>query len=702
MLKKSTLFVLLISPLLLMVNGCFSSRANWKHSIPDHAEHLYLPNLFTDGCVLQRGIEIPVFGWDRPFTPLSVTLDGETFRTVSDSSGFWEVDIPSMEAGGPYTLYIEGSTSAVVRDVMIGEVWLASGQSNMEWPLFASEDGQEYIDNSANDQIRLFKVSRTKEYDPVKTVQGYWQKSSPKTTKWYSAIAWHYGRLMHEEYGVAVGLIDATWGGSRIEPWIPESSLLKDDLFAELVIENDEHMLPRREMEKRIANYLEDAEEYREQYAPGRKENRGSRPAWAQPDLDESLWERIKVPGSWDQQDVKIDGVVWYRRSVEIPEDWEDEDLLLSLARIDDFDEAYFNGVKVGQVLEEYRESWSILRRYRIPSNLVRPGKNTIAVRVVDVYMNGGIFGLNNKVYLSLFNEKPETERIPLHGYWKMRIASRMPDSLPPAPVKPDEPFNHHQSPGRLYNGMIAPVTNYGVRGILWYQGESNVANADQYERLFQLLVEGWREAWDRPELPFIYAQISACGEKFNPEISMWSRLREAQLEASRSIPHTAMVQTLDHGDCDNVHPSAKLPVAERMFAAAEQIIFGKEVVYSGPLYRSYEIDDSSVVISFEHVHGGLTKSPNPLRGFHIAGEDRIFYPAKAVISGDKVHVSHPRIQDPAAVRYAWADCPEATLFNKEGLPASSFRTDDWDEAVMIEDQRREAAESSKEETEKE
>jgi sialate O-acetylesterase len=504
-------FLRSISILILL---CFGSNGGFDLLRAD----VRLPGLFSDHLVLQQQMRIPVWGWADPDEQVTVTFRGRKTSTVAGADGRWSVRLPRQRAGGPYSLEVTGRNRIELTDVMVGEVWICSGQSNMEWPVHRSFEPDAAIANSANAQVRLFTVPKLKAEAPVDDVKGSWKECGPETVRDFSAVAYFFGRALQEARGVPVGLIHTSWGGSPAEVWIREELLAAHPGYKRDILD------PFPELARRH-----------------------------QEEIDR--WER-------ENEALKQQG-----KKAERPRPW---------------------------------------------------------------------------------------------GIWK---------------------------PAELFNGMIAPLIPYAIRGAIWYQGESNAGRAWQYRTLFPDMIQNWRVDWGQGAFPFLAVQLAPWDRNRNraPEIiaseigdSDWAELREAQLLATRALPKVGMVVITDVGDKDDIHPARKQPVGERLALLARSIAYGEKIVASGPVFRRLKIRRDQAIVEFDHTGGGLESRGGQLRGFTLAGEDQKFLPARAEIDGDRVVVSTPLVPDPVAVRYGWADYPIVNLFNREGLPASPFRTDDF------------------------
>lgn len=615
-----------------------------------------LPAFFSDGMVLQQKTNAPIWGWAAPGEEITVagSWNKDTLITRANDYGEWMVKVSTPEAGGPYQLTVEGSKTIVVNNVLIGEVWLASGQSNMEmpvagWPGNPILNSKEMIAQADYPQIRLFNVKNMVAIKPQKNVEGSWSAVSPKTVAGFSAAAYFFGLQLYKKLQVPIGLISSEWGGTMAEAWTSEGGLRPLGDF--------DSALNRLDEIRPSIQWARKADKQRQE--DWQKRLKQVRTDFAEKALNDSQWKNIKVPSIWEEEGYPgVDGIAWYRKNVYIPEDWAGDSLVLNLGPIDDNDMTWFNGQKVGAT-----NGFLYNRRYVIPGEIVEAGNNLIAVRIRDTGGDGGMNGKPKE--LRLFPaHRAGVDTISLAGKWKFNIAARKKPMLVP---------NSPNTPSVLFNGMIAPLIPYAIRGVIWYQGESNVGRAKQYTRLFPAMIKDWRRLWNQGEFPFYFVQIApfpywGIGEQ-------GARLRDAQRQ-TLNVPNTGMVVTMDIGDTTIIHPANKEAVGKRLSLWALAQVYGKHnLVYSGPLYKSMSVEGNKAILSFSHVDGGLMTKRGGLRGFEIAGSDGVFVPAQAQISGTHVIVSAASVKHPKAVRYGWTDTAQAYLFNKSGLPASSFST---------------------------
>ena len=624
--KKKGIALLLIgllAPLMLFAQGVGKIR---------------LPKLISDCMVLQRDVDLKLWGWADAGTKVTVRFNGNYFETETDANGDWQVVLPPQKAGGPYLLEVN---EMVIRDVLVGDVWLCSGQSNQETPIHRLTEMFPEINVSNNHMIRHYKV-------PTQDSKEYLQEEIAGNAQWHSgvasevmnwtALAYFYAVEAYEKTGVPQGMLVSSLGGSAIESWIGQEHLKE---------------FPQLLLDKEALNGFEQA-----------KKDKGEG-KWNQWDWDDSDWKTMQMPGTWRENGLNVRGTVWMRKDFEIPESMEGRHAKLSMGTLVHNDAVFVNGVYVGSTGYEYPP-----RRYQIPAGVLRKGKNTIAVRLNAPAGNGEF--IKDKPYKII----GDAAEIDLTGSWKYKVGLDMDDVT----LYAERLKNRNNAGSGLYNGMIYPIRNYQVRGTIWYQGESNAGNTSRYAELVSSLITNWRELWNMPEMPFLLVQLPNFMQKHDkPTDSGWARIREAQLQAFKTIPNTALAVTYDVGEWNDIHPLNKKDMAKRLFLGARKMVYGEKLVYSGPVYKEMKVEGDKIIITFTETGRGLMAKGGILKHFAIAGEDRQFVWADAVIRGNKVIVSSKDVKQPVAVRYAWSDNPEdANLCNKEGLLASPFRTDNW------------------------
>jgi sialate O-acetylesterase len=621
-----------------------------------------LPKLISDGMILQREANVNIWGWATEGEKISIDFMNKTYKTAADEKGNWNVMLPKLKAGGPFEMKIKASNIITVKDIMVGDVWVCSGQSNMELPMSrVSWNYPGEIEHSENKYIRQFIVPDKYDFNgPEKDFSdGAWKSASPENTPDFSAVAYFFAKEIYNKYKVPIGLINSALGGSPVESWISENTLKEfPNYYNEALMFRDASLIRK----------IEDADNARTNawYSLLRKIDEGYKDpqnVWYEQSLNDADWLTTKVPGYWADTELGYkNGVVWFRKKVDIPSSVAGKPAKLILGRIVDADSVFVNGVFVGTTSYQYPP-----RRYNIPKDLLKEGENSIVIRVISNIGKGGF--VPDKQYEIVSGN----DTIDLKGEWLFKLGAEMPPLASQTFIR--------WKPLGLYNAMIAPLINYKIKGVIWYQGESNAERPWEYFKLFSAMINDWRTNWNEGNFPFLFVQLPNFMEaKKEPSESNWALLREAQLK-TLSLPETGMAVAIDIGEWNDIHPLDKKYVGKRLALAAQKVAYGdKDVVSSGPIYNSMKIDGNKIILSFSNIGTGLmAKGNGELKYFAIAGDDGKFIWAKAKIEGDKVIVWNDKIANPLAVRYAWADNPEgANLFNHDGLPASPFRTDKW------------------------
>lgn len=624
-----------------------------------------LPAVLSEHLVLQRDDLVPLWGWAEPGEVVTVTAgwSGAVVTAAADEDGEWRVELETGAAGGPWSLVFVGANRIELGDVLLGEVWVCSGQSNMEWTIDQLAPTYDSLKPGASDpELRVFDVERNLATSEQADCGGTWRAITPDHLGDVTAVGYFFGSALRRELGVPVGLLSTNWGGTRAEAWTSDETLRDWPDFAERrAVVRAEATRPGAAADGRraaLAGWWRELESL----------DPGSRDGWKRPDLDDSSWRTLTVPSDWRGTDLEgFDGVVWMRREVEVPASWSGRKLLLDLGPIDDQDTTWFNGARVGGMEDE--GLWTKLRHYEVPAELVREGGNVITVRVLDTGGEGGLTGGGDAPRLAAGGE---ASALSLAGEWHYREGIARAE-LPPWPSL--RGLDQHY-PSVLFNGMIAPLLSFAMRGVIWYQGESNRERAYQYRTLFPALIADWRARWGRGEFPFYYVQIAPFA--YGGDRGEAAELREAQLLAL-SVPNTGMVSTMDIGDPGNIHPREKREVGERLARWALARTYGEDArECCGPIWRGLSLEGRAIRLTFDHAGGGLTSGGEALTCFTISGADRVFHPARAVIDGETVVVSAEEVPEPVAVRFAWGAADESNLRNAAGLPASSFRTDAW------------------------
>ena len=625
-----------------------------------------LPVLVSDGMVLQRDTKLIIWGWASPGEKVLVKFNKKTISTVADPEGNWKVGLPPIKAGGPYTMEVKGNNTIMINDILVGDVWFCSGQSNMV--LNMERVKEKYPDDIATanfPEIRNFFIPTASDVTSIHKdlPPGNWVSASPENVLGFGAVTFFFARSIFLEHKVPIGIINSSVGGTPIEAWTSEEGLKE---FPHLIARIDK---------------LKDTAYLNPLLRSGRKRPETSqRPPVNSRSMDKGMsgpkpwydityapegWHKYWLPGYWDDQGVKgLDGVVWFRKEITLPVTMTNKPAKLFLGRILDADNVYVNGVLSGSITYQYPP-----RRYNLPSGLLKPGKNIIVIRVTNNAGKGG-FVPDKPYWLVVGNDS-----IDLRGEWLYKVGQ----VFRPAAYEPgtgSQPISMQNEPTGLYNTMVAPLINYRIKGIIWYQGETNANRPQEYQKLLPALINDWRIKWQEGIIPFIFVQLPNFMEvQYLPSESQWAELRFGQLK-SLSVLNTALVVTIDVGEWNDIHPLEKKVVGERLALAARKLAYGNDkIVCSGPVYKSSVKEADSIKIEFDHIGSGLTiKGGGDLNYFAVAGADRKFVWAETRIYNNHVIVWSDEIIDPIYVRYAWADNPEgANLYNIEGLPASPF-----------------------------
>lgn len=648
---------------------------------------LQLHPLFNDNMVLQQKAKVAIWGKAKPKSKIEIKTNwGISSKAITSKDSVWKAFLQTPKAGGPYTLEIKsGNQKRILNNILVGEVWICSGQSNMEMPLkgFLPKEpvynSEEEIQNADYPNIRLFTVKTIASLDLKTDCVGKWDECTPTSAGNFSAVGYFFAKKLYDELKIPIGIIHSSWGGTPAEAWTSKKYLSAFSEFTPTLKSIDENVAAKENLRLWLGKFPSvQVSDY----------NRND--LWNSIDLhdselckskyDDSNWPSMNLPINWEKTSLwQFNGFIWFRKNIELPEIWIGKEITVELGAIDDYDVTYINGIRIGAT--EELKKWKDNRVYKVKAEVNDNKILTLAVRVHDSGgVGGGIYGGGFKMRLI---NADSGEEIPLGGDWKyMPIAELFEmkyflfaDRLEEVKLRPKlEYFYDQRTPTALYNGMIAPLTNFSIKGVIWYQGESNTPNPYLYEKLFPALINNWRESWGYI-FPFYFVQIAPYrhGGKFGSEY-----LRDAQRK-SLSVPNTGMAVTLDLGDSVTVHPGNKKPVGDRLALWALANQYGKQPVFSGPLYNSMKINGNKVEIIFDYTGSGL-EIRNSEKGnhFEIAGEDKVFKPAVVKIEGTKLLVWSNEILNPCAVRYAWRNLVNPVLYNKDGLPASSFRTDSW------------------------
>ncbi|PZX93824.1 hypothetical protein DOS84_07675 [Flavobacterium aquariorum] len=616
-----------------------------------------MPLVFSDGMVLQRNKQIPIWGWADANEKVEIHFNKQTKTITADQNGKWMVKLDSEKAGGPFELSITGKNKILIKDILVGEVWICSGQSNMEFQMYKTMNSKAEIEDSNYPMIRHFGVAQDLSGSPKEDLKaGKWAVCSKEAISDFTAVGFFFAKKLYAELKIPIGIINTSWGGTCVETWTSREAFERNDDFKAMISE-----VPQVDMDAVFETYkksvLDNIRKVQGFDVTMVNENQ-----LKDLNFQDADWPEIKVPSLWENQQIgNIDGVVWMRKTIVLSADQAKKEAVLHLSKVDDEDVTYVNGVQVGT-----NNIWEAKRIYKIPAGVLKEGANVIAVRISDYSGGGGIYGDPADLMINF-----KDSNIPLEGLWKFNV------------VQVKVAISPNSYPSLLYNAMIHPLIPYAFQGVLWYQGEANVWRAKQYKKAFPLMINDWRTKWNQGDFPFYFVQLSTFNEfNGNSKVgSRWAELREAQTETLK-LPNTGMAVTTDIGNAKDIHPTNKQDIGKRLASIALNDVYGKKQVCNGPMYKSMEIKGNQIILTFDSIGSGLSttdKNVN-LKGFEIAGVDKVFYAAKAIIKNNKVIVSCEKVSNPVAVHYGWADDDtEINLFNKEKLPASPFRTDDWE-----------------------
>lgn len=625
---------------------------------------LRLPAFFADNMVLQQKKVNRIWGWATPGKLVQVDFLEKNYPAFADAAGNWSVYLDPAAAGKKGTMRIwEGEEELVLNNIVYGEVWICSGQSNMEWRMdMLKETYPDELRTARNENIRFTVVEKAYATSPQNnlSVTTKWTAVDPSSVGSCSAVAYWYAKKLQKELNVPIGLIVTAWGGTPAQSWTSFEGLNEFDHYINNYINKIQPLklddMSRKIQEGRVAyrRTLEEKTEYLKKLVV--------------PEFDDSQWKEMYLPKPWEAQGFPaLDGIVAFRLSFNVAEEDAGKEATLDMPAIDDIDSTYINGKFIGTLRQ-----WDALRQYKIPAGILKAGKNILVIKVQDDQGGGGFSDAAVKFAVTI-----GSKIIPLKGNARYDIIAAMPD------LTGGFGALEHQ-PAVLYNAMIAPLLSLSFQGVIWYQGESNAdtkAAAIEYKKLFPAMIRDWRQRWGQGDFPFLFVQLASFGAlQPQPADANWGYLREAQ-SATLSLPNTGMAITTDIGNPTNIHPVQKQEVGERLAAEAMRVIYGKPGLPStGPQVNSYKISGNQLILTFRNTGKGLMAKGGALKQFAIAGADKKFYWANAVIKGNQVILTCSQVPNPVAARYAWANSPvDANLYNKDGFPASPFRTDTWE-----------------------
>lgn len=616
----------------------------------------FVSSIFGDDMVLQRGKPDTIWGWSKPGDTVHVQIAGHSASAVAASDRRWQVKIQPPPTGGPYTMKVtDGEQTAEFHNVMVGDVWICGGQSNMEVPLRFSDNSAAVVKKANYPDIRYFTVGEHTAYHPTYTMRGSWKVITPQTADWVSAVAFYFGRKLHEELHVPIGLVVDSVGGSAGESWASAAALRPLGDY-DVPLATMDHLISQGS--PAYGNYIMP---WYDEYDIGLKGK------WFAPGYNDSNWKEVSLPGGFASLGLPTTpAVAWFRRTITLPNPLPAGMSLMFLGEIQRMDSVWVNGQYVGG------SAWvENPRVYFLRPGVLKPGKNLIAIRIFKTKPDGGFLDPPADFHLMLGNHSI----VPLAGQWKGRISV---DARPPHPM-PLHFANWPVMPAVLYNGMLEPIAPLSISGAVWYQGEQNSPRGYEYRRLLPAVIADWRRLFGQGNFPFYIVQLPAFGPRSTtPTDDGWADIRESQAIVAKTVPNSCLAVIIDTGDPKSLHPGDKKPVGDRLAYCALAKHYGKHVPYSGPTLASVQRLSHSIRLRFAHANGGLVAKGGKLEGFSIAGKDQKFYWANATIHGNTVVVSSPSVSHPTQVRYDWQSDPQATLFNGAGLPAGPFRTDHW------------------------
>lgn len=674
---------------LLLMSGC---RQHQKVSVP---------SIFSDHMVLQKAGAVPVWGKAGPGVGVTVSVAGQTAHAKADAQGKWRVVLDLSKSGpGPYEMVIQGLNRHVIKDVLVGEVWVATGESNMDFLLSSDEEAKAEIAQSNLPMMRQFIVHQVPSPDvPLEEVEGKWRESTPVNTPKFSAIAYYFGKKLQQNLGRPVGVLNFSKSGAFCETWMSRECLESDPDLKEGARRDKEYY---ETYSKRYASYAREYEAWERKY--DREDKPAGQPQdYAAPSVKTDDWKTVTLPGHLRDANLPDAGVTWLRKKVEVAPASAGQALRVDLGYMGGFSTVYWDGVKIGETrYDSERVAEKGRYTYEVPSSLVKAGKSVLAVRLFSPEGNAGLSASSGGEGFRIVDDRSSHF---LAGKWQAKSEYAMPrandEALQQLPREPADPPFFRNLGSALFNAVVHPFLSYAIRGVISYQNDNNDHYAGPYERTFALLIKDWRKQWKQPELPYYYCQMPNAGLKTStPADSERAELREAQARAL-ALPQTGQAVLIDLGEEKNNHPRNKKEVGDRLARIALAETYGEKLVYSGPVYRSMKIEGNKVRITFAHTEGGLVAQTLPesyrprsaetatrplvrnspgseLEGFTICGPDHKWVWAQARIDGDTVVVWSPEVAEPVAVRYAWADNPTCNLYNSAGLPASPFRTDDF------------------------
>ena len=629
-----------------------------------------MPAIFSDNMMFQREKEIHLWGKAGKKERINIEFKGEKYKTKADKTGNWSVYLPSAKAGGPYNLTVKGKKNQLqFANILIGDIWLCGGQSNMEWYLENADDGEAEVNAANYPEIRLFDVPHLMSNTPKDDIEAdvAWVPCTPETAKQFSAIGYFFGRAIHREAGIPIGLLGSNWGGTIVETWTSAEGYIDHPVMSKIV-----KKVANIDLEKEKNKGATEHAKWLAKFTTDDKGRNGNDFLWAKEGMDYTNWGTLDLPGSWEPSGhatlKELDGVVWFQNIFNLTAAQAAEPSNLILGPIDDSDIIWINGKKVGETYNQYDKD----RKYKIPAGVLKSGKNTIVIRVEDYIGAGGPYGEKEEFLL-----KGKSFKKSLAGTWHYKIG------MAASPMPSGGDFGPNSNPTLLYNAMIAPLVKFPIKGVIWYQGESNAGRAYEYADFFQRLIKDWRNHWHNPQMPFLFVQLANFMKPIEtPCDDAWAELRESQAKAL-ALPYTGMATAIDIGMESSIHPTNKQEVGRRLALWAKKLVYGQnDLLASGPTFRQMTIKNGAAFLTFDNTGEGFDVKDKYgyIKEFTIAGKDKKFHWAKAeIVDTNTIKVWSDAVRSPVAVRFAWAQNPaDLNLYNSAGLPALPFRTDDW------------------------
>jgi sialate O-acetylesterase len=613
--------------------------------------NITLPYFFSSNMVLQRDKALKIWGTAAKNETITVSFNKQRVQAKANAKGDWSVTLQAMPWGGPFDMTVAGKKETkIFTNILIGDVWVCSGQSNMEWPLSDVSNTTTEVPASSFPNIRLFTVEKDVAMTPKSNVkEASWLVCGPETAKNFSAVGYFFGKQLNKDINIPIGLINTSWGGTNVQTWTSWDVMKERPEYKNADV-------------NAYAASLNGVEQKKAQFNTALQTDKGITEKWYNNNV--IGWKPIMQPASYENSEIgNADGIVWFKKEFDVNVLPPNAHIVVSLGPVDDIDSTYLNGQLIGT-----GRVWNQDRLYTIPTGILKKGKNMLVIKVVDGGGGGGLTGQAGQLYIEV-----EGVKIPLAGQWQYK----------PSVLTSDfglRELGPNAFPSQLYNAMIAPLIQFAIKGAIWYQGESNADEAAKYKTMFPAMIKNWRNKWGY-DFPFIWVQLAnfmAAADE--PGESAWAELRDAQ-HSTLSLPQTGEAVIIDIGEAKDIHPRNKKDVGYRLALAAEKIAYNKDIVHSGPVYKNMQVQGDKIIISFDHIGNGLVAKDKYayLRGFTIAGEDKKFVWAQAHIVGNTIVIHNAFIKKPVAVRYAWANNPDnANLYNADGLPASPFRTDNW------------------------